>query len=165
MVDLKSEAVLTNLQSATVLEDRYSVQDYPMVHMAAIQKSYNANLAHEFRALEITPQIWRVLATLQEKEGHTLGLLSEITLIEQSHLSRMIDSMEREKLVTRKSQSRDKRFKLVHLTSRGRQLFEELLPTALAQYDMAFRDFSEQEKSQFMDFLKRARTNLSSNIR
>ena len=144
-------------------KSEFSVQDFPMVHMAAIHKTYNAILAKEFRGKDVTPQMWRVLVTLQAKDGYSLGHLAEITLIEQSHLSRLIDTMESEQLVKSQAQSRDKRIKLVYITRRGRVLFKELLPIVMAQYDKILAGFDVQETNKLMEFLGRLRANLNSN--
>ncbi len=142
----------------------FQVQDYPMVHIAGIHKAYNVNLTNEFRAFDVTPQMWRILVTLQAKDGYSIGHLSEITLIEQSHLSRMIDSMERDDLLIRKEQMRDKRIKLVHLTRKGRKLFVQLLPIVLDQYDKVLSGFSSDEISTLMEYLGRIRVNMTTHI-
>ncbi len=135
-----------------------------MVHIAAIHKAYNVTLANEFRTFDVTPQMWRVLVTLQARDGYSIGHLSDITLIEQSHLSRLIDTMERDKLVDRQAQSRDKRIKLVQITRQGRALFQELLPLVMSQYDKVLSGFSPKEIAKLMDYLGRMRKNLSSNL-
>ena len=150
-------------QTASFKKTKFNVQDIPMVHIAAIHKAYNVMLANEFRSFEVTPQMWRILVTLQAKNGYSIGHLSDITLIEQSHLSRLIDTMEQDKLVDRKSQSRDKRIKLVQITRKGCLLFEEILPIAMSQYDNILSGFSRDEIDNLMGFLGRIRKNLSSN--
>ncbi len=150
-------------KTASFKNSEFIVQDFPMVHIAAIHKAYNVTLANEFRSFEVTPQMWRILVTLQAKNGYSIGHLSDITLIEQSHLSRLIDTMELDKLVDRQSQSRDKRIKLVQITQKGRSLFEEILPIAMSQYDKILSGFSRDEIDNLMGFLGRIRRNLGSN--
>jgi len=150
-------------QAASFKNTEFNVQDFPLVHIAAIHKAYNVTLANEFRSFEVTPQMWRILVTLQSKNGYSIGHLSDVTLIEQSHLSRLIDTMEQDKLVDRRSQSRDKRIKLVQITRKGRSLFEEMLPIAMSQYDKILTGFSRDEIDSLMGFLGRIRRNLGSN--
>jgi MarR family transcriptional regulator, organic hydroperoxide resistance regulator len=147
-------------QAASFKKSEFNVQDFPMVHIAAIHKAYNVTLANEFRSFDVTPQMWRILVTLQAKDGYSLGHLAEITLIEQSHLSRLIDTMENDRLVKRQAQNRDRRIRLVKITAKGQSLFEDLLPIVMSQYDKILAGFDKQEISKLMEFLGRLRVNL-----
>ena len=149
-----------NSQTLSQQKTEFNVQDFPMVHMAAIHKSYNVILGNEFRNFDVTPQMWRVLVILQAKDGYSIGHLSDITLIEQSHLSRIIETMEGDDLVIRHAQTRDKRIRQVHITQKGRALFEDLLPIVLAQYGTVLTGFDQSETAKLMEFLGRIRTNL-----
>jgi DNA-binding MarR family transcriptional regulator len=153
---------MMNSQTLSQQKTEFNVQDFPMVHMAAIHKSYNVILANEFRNYDVTPQMWRVMVMLQAKDGYSIGYLSDITLIEQSHLSRIVETMEGDDLVIRQAQSRDKRIRQVHITPKGRALFEELLPLVLAQYDIVLTGFSQSETAKLMEFLLRIRVNIRS---
>jgi len=53
----------------------------------------------DVRPLGASLQAWRVLAALRERDGRRMGDLSETTAIEVSTLTRLVDGMERRRLV------------------------------------------------------------------
>ena len=88
-----------------------------------ISNRLNQELLVDLRPLNISVPRWRVLAVLRTGDGRSMGELSAETVIEQSSLSRVIDQMERDRLVERHSSSEDHRIVEVYLTATGRAMF------------------------------------------
>jgi DNA-binding MarR family transcriptional regulator len=93
----------------------------------AIQHAYERvriTLYREFHesGLAITPEQWIVLVLLWERDARTPSELSEATLRDRPTMTRIIDTMERNGLVTRKPASGDGRGRVVCLTREGRKL-------------------------------------------
>ena len=81
-----------------------------------VSAAINRKLYRNFRqnGLEISPEQWTVLIFLWEKDGVT-----------QPSMTRLIDNMERQHLVVRISDKKDRRTNLIHLTKDGKELEEK----------------------------------------
>ena len=64
---------------------------------------------------------WRVLACLTDVEGLSVGELAAMALMKQPRLTKVLDRMERDGLVKRRSTAEDRRRVTVHVTAKGRQ--------------------------------------------
>jgi DNA-binding MarR family transcriptional regulator len=98
---------------------------------------------------------WAVLVFLWERDGQSQGELSRSVAIEDATMVRTIDRMERDGLVRRVRDARDRRRVNVFLTDKGRALRDPLVPCAVATNEAATRPFTEAEKRQLSDFLRR----------
>jgi DNA-binding MarR family transcriptional regulator len=89
----------------------------------------------------VTLPMYRVMATLWEKGNQRLGELSNITSIELSTLSRLVGTMMRKGLVSRKRPDGNARTVEINLTTKGRKLVEELIPLAILYENVGLRSF------------------------
>ena len=96
-------------------------------------------MAEALKPFDQTPNAWRVLVALINRERASISELAELTIIDQSTLSRTIDRMEEQRLVKRMPGDDDGRIVAVALTEAGQRAFEEMLPIASAQYEWAIR--------------------------
>ena len=111
--------------------------------------------SEEIRPLGATLQTWRVLAALHERDGRRMGDLSEITSIEVSTLTRVIDNMESKGLVNRRRAAADARAVTVHATLPGRRMTRMILPIAERYEKVAVEGFSEAEVTVLKTALRR----------
>ena len=84
-----------------------------------VSAAINRKLSRNFRqnGLEITPEQWTVLIFLWEKDGVTQQELCNATFKDKPSMTRLIDNMERQHLVVRISDKKDRRTNLIQ----GRQ--------------------------------------------
>jgi len=89
-----------------------------------VSAAINRKLSRNFRTngLEITPEQWTVLIFLWEKDGVTQQELCNATFKDKPSMTRLIDNMERQHLVVRISDKKDRRTNLIHLTKDGKEL-------------------------------------------
>lgn len=89
-----------------------------------VSTAINRKLHRNFRqnGIEITPEQWTILLSLWEKDGITQQELCNATFKDKPSMTRLIDNMERQHLVVRISDKKDRRTNLVHLTKTGREL-------------------------------------------
>ena len=89
-----------------------------------VSTAINRKLSRNFRqeGVEITPEQWTILLFLWEKDGVTQQELCNATFKDKPSMTRLIDNMERQHLVVRISDKRDRRTNLIHLTKTGREL-------------------------------------------
>jgi len=114
----------------------------------------------EVRPLGATLQIWRVLAALREKDGRRMGDLSNITAIEVSTLTRLVDNMEKGGLVARRRDAGDARAVALHVTPAGRRLTKRILPIAERYETVALKGFTPAEQEVLKKALRRLYDNM-----
>jgi MarR family transcriptional regulator, organic hydroperoxide resistance regulator len=98
---------------------------------------------------------WPVLMFLWARDGLTQTELSDLVAIEDATMVRTIDRLERDGLVQRVRNTRDRRQLNIFLTDKGRSLRDSLVPCAIAVNTVATPDFTDAEQQQLRAFLGR----------
>lgn len=101
----------------------------------------------------VTLPMYRVMAALWEQGDQRLGDLAFMTSIEMSTLSRLVGTMKRKGLVSRKRLEDNARTVAINLTAKGKALAEELIPIAIQFEDVAVRDFPKHGLADFKSTL------------
>ncbi|RWN35450.1 MAG: MarR family transcriptional regulator [Mesorhizobium sp.] len=123
------------------------LQQFAPYLMNRIMGRYNATLRDDFRKQGLTiPQV-RTLAVLSVTDGITVNDLSVYTVIEQSTLSRTLDSLEGQGLVRREQGVIDSRIRHVFLTDEGRAEFARAWPAMHDAFEAMFDDIDDAEYS------------------
>ena len=86
--------------------------------------------AEELRKRGTSLPVWRVLAALHASPGQTVTALAEASLLQQPTMTKLLDRMARDGLVTRASDARDRRVVRVALTPDGQAKAAELVAAA-----------------------------------
>ena len=87
-----------------------------------------------------------ILAQLSRgNDGTTLIDLSRRLLVTAGNVTGMIDRMERDRLVERRPDSKDRRVTRVHLTEKGKQLAETVIPKHTKDIERLFRPLKTLE--------------------
>ena len=124
---------------------RTFVRDYLSYLLAqasyAVYKEFDARV----RAAGLSSTEWRVLATLSDGDGLTIGELAREVLAQQPTLTKLVDRMERAGLVERRGDETDGRRTLVYETARGRARVAPLLVQAKAHERAALGAFAPEE--------------------
>ena len=115
--------------------------------------------SRDVRPLGATLQMWRVLAALHERNASRMGDLSATTSIDVSTLTRLVDSMEKKKLVVRRGDPADARAIVLHATAAGQRLTRRILPIAERYERLALRGFNAREAEQLKAALRRLYAN------
>jgi DNA-binding MarR family transcriptional regulator len=108
----------------------------------------------------VTVPQWRILAVLNERAGSTMNELADLTTVDRTTLTRTLDRMVREDLVTRRSNAHDGRSIRLYLTTAGEAAFRGVLPRVVAQNERAVRGLSAEELATFRATLHRMVRNL-----
>ena len=138
----------------------FRVGDWPMHGLLAIVRCHLRNMGIVLSVYDISPVKWRILSILAERRQCTIGQLAEISVVERSNLSRIVDAMAQEGLVNKLDQDRDKRQTVISMSAKGASLFEESLPDVLDYYESFFRDVSEPDRAVFMKTLNTVERNV-----
>lgn len=78
--------------------------------------------------LSLTPEQWMILVRLWERDGCSQNDLCDTTLKDRATISRVLDVMERDGLVTRSAHPADRRQRVVLLTHEGKELRRTAVP-------------------------------------
>jgi DNA-binding MarR family transcriptional regulator len=120
-----------------------------------VAKLFAQRLAVCLEQHDVTIGQWAVLMYLWAQDGLTQTELSRHVAIEDATMVRTIDRMERDGLVRRVRNARDRRQLNIFLTDTGRSLRDVLIPCALAGNAAAVQGFTEAEQHQLQALLHR----------
>ncbi|PQO23744.1 MarR family transcriptional regulator [Rhodobacteraceae bacterium WD3A24] len=128
--------------------------------MNRIMGRYNASLREEMAALGLSTPKMRALAVLSVIDGIQIRQLAVYSVVEQSTLSRALDSLAAEGLVRREADPSDSRATRIHLTEAGRAAFEKLWPHMAQSYAEMFAGIDTDEQRAFVGTLQKILANI-----
>jgi len=131
------------------------IDDYLPYLLVRASHLISSTFHEKLKPKGLTVQIWRVLATLSDGDGMSIGQLARITLIKQPTLTKIIDRMERDHLVERLTGASDRRMVHVHITETGRELVSPLLLEAKEYEKDVLSDVSPAEQAEIKDILRK----------
>ena len=143
------------------LEAGAPLEDYLPYQLFRIVNRLTLNLKSDLRPAKMTLSRWRALSVLTASDGRSMGELAAYMVIEQPALSRVVDQLARDGLVTRRLASNDNRVVRVYLTDAGRRKFNAIRPLELHQYERAIEGFEPSELKSLNKLLSRLWTNLA----
>jgi len=131
------------------------VDDFLSSLLNRASHAISAEFLKEVEKQKLAPTEWRVLATLSDGDGLTIGQLAEIVMAKQPTVTKIIDRMSLQGLVERKTGEIDKRQTTIFTTDTGKELVRELLRRARIAESAALRQFSEDEVESLKKMLRR----------
>ena len=111
--------------------------------------------ADEAGPLDITPVQEALLLVLSSRTDIDQKTLAELVALDKSTAGNVIDRLEKRGLIARAENDRDRRVRLVSLTSRGRSLSEKLRPIAQRAAERLLSTLSPIERSEFIRLLRK----------
>src|SRR5215471_3339526 len=100
-------------------------------------------LAAALKADGLRAPEWRVLATLHSRQRLSMSELADLTSIERTTLSRVVERMARAGLLMRLTDASDARVTRLTLTAAGDRLFARIWPAVLRVNEMAVASLPE----------------------
>jgi DNA-binding MarR family transcriptional regulator len=108
------------------------VDDYLAALLARASHLISAEFHRIVQAGGFSVGEWRILATLTDSPGRSVGELARVALNKQPTVTRMLDRMEARGYVERFAHPSDRRVTLVRITPAGQQVVAGLLTLAKA---------------------------------
>ena len=126
-----------------------------------VSTAINRKLHRNFRQndIEISPEQWTILLALWEKDGITQQELCNATFKDKPSMTRLIDNMEKQHLVVRISDKKDKRTNLIYLTKTGRDLENKSFKIAIATLREALKGITIEDLKIGQEVLRKIFTN------
>lgn len=130
------------------------VIDDSTAHLVSLaSRLFTRALNNRIMPLGVSAGQWPLLLHLWEEDGLSQKELSRRVGIEEPTTTRTLARMERDGLVDRRQNPRDRRQVHVHLTERGQELREELVPCAQEVNALATHGMSPQDKARVNSLL------------
>lgn len=124
----------------------------------AINRTFLRTFARE--GIDITTEQWSVLACLWKQDMVTQQTLCKLTAKDKPSMTRLIDNLEKRKLVVRLSDNMDRRINLIKLTDEGHKI--KIRATEIVQEiaEYTLRGITNEELDTCRIFLKKIMSNL-----
>jgi DNA-binding MarR family transcriptional regulator len=105
-----------------------------------------------------------LLANLEREDGQTLAALSRRLLVTAGNLTGLVDRAERDGVVERRADPRDRRLSRVYLTPKGRELIARLLPKHAEEIGALFEELDPADKRELRRLLGKLRDSLAGKL-
>lgn len=126
-------------------------------HLSALLGRASMAISEEFhedtRRYRMPIPHWRILACLSGNLGMSLTELSELTLISQPTVTRLVQRLESKGLIVKSTDGRDRRALKVKLTARGREKVRDLLDLADARQARILQGLDAEALKQSLRYL------------
>ena len=106
------------------------MEDYLLYLLARVSHVLSGEFHQQLRRRSVGVPVWRVLASLSGSSGETVTGLAEVCLLQQPTMTKLLDRMARDGLVTRSQDARDRRLVRIALTPAGEAKAAELAAAA-----------------------------------
>ena len=116
----------------------------------------NETMHEDLRRVGMTVPRWTVLTALREENGLAIGDLATRCMIRQSSLTRVVDQLERDGHVKRRTSRDDQRVVQVFITRTGSALYKSVVPGAVERVSNEVRGLVSTEIDALSELLERA---------
>lgn len=129
-----------------------------------VSASFNRYIYKKFKAngIDLTPDMWSVLAYLWHEDGVTQLDLCVATSRDKPNMTRLLDNLEKRGLVERRQDVSDRRANRVHVTSKGLELKSTVHPITDQAMQKGLEGLSEDDLESVRRILKVVMENLNS---
>ncbi len=127
-----------------------------------VSSAINRRMCRNFRnaGIDITPEQWSVLVFLWQQDKVTQKAIADATYKDGPSITRLINNMEKQGLVTRTQDLTDRRTNQICLTKKGSDLYEKVHPVTLKTMQEALNGLSEADISNVQYLLKKIFSNI-----
>lgn len=102
----------------------------------------------------------KILEYLYENDSAVQKDIAKSCFIEQATVTSILARMEKNELIIRKVDPDNRRFQFVYLTEKGKVEAKFVIESFAKLENNALKDFTDEEKMQFVNFLNRVNKNL-----
>ncbi len=165
-----SSAAATVRQEGEQVENRgeydpsnptFRLENSPFYLMAHADFKYHEDMDKVLHKHGVSKPIYRVMTVLREQQPASIGAIAEAALTKRSTISRIIDRMVEQGLVSTEPNPEDNRITEVTLTPAGQQTLRKLTPIVGRQFSRAVVGISNRDIAHLLRTLKKISDNLS----
>lgn len=124
-----------------------TLQEFLPYRLSVLTNSVSALIATSYsESFGIRIPEWRAIAVLGESPGITSSQIVQRTAMDKVTVSRTVQSLTTKKLISKRSSAKDRRVSHLRLTSKGRNVYEQIVPMALEFERKFLRALSSEEQ-------------------
>ena len=138
----------------------FELRDYPFFLIAQVDQAYSEQMETALHSISMSRSRWRVLMGLRDANPRSVSELATLATMKLSTISRVVEKLRGEGLVSCASRASDNRVTDVFLEPPGRAALERIIAVAGNQYQRAISGLSDSEVQKFVETLRRVRQNL-----
>jgi len=138
----------------------FDLENYPFFLIAQVDHAYSVQMEAALRSFSMNRSKWRVLMALRQHSPRSVSELADLATMKLSTISRVVDRMRKENLISCAPRTSDNRVTDVYLEDDGREVLTTIISVASRQYQRAVSGLSESEVQQFLELLVRIRVNV-----
>jgi MarR family transcriptional regulator for hemolysin len=139
-----------------------NTDDYIGVVISDVARLLRTEFDRRVRKLGITRTQWLVLTRLYGNPGASHSELADMLEVEKPTAGRMIDRLEANGWVERRSEKDDRRIKRVYLTAEAERVHKRIWRVAESTVEDALADLTAEEGRQLMSLLLRVKNTMVS---
>ena len=124
-----------------------------------VMSSLLRRVDRRMQPLELTGMQWEPVLVLWLKRADTVQGLARVSQVGFASMSRMLDRLEKKKLLRRERSASDRRVVHLHLTPKGRRVAAKIWPIVVEGMNVHLDGFRQDELARFNEFLARMLTN------
>lgn len=113
------------------------------------------------RPFDVTPDQWGLLAQLSEADGISQRELADKAGKDQPTITRILDLLEKKKLILRQPDPSNRRATLVFITKEGKLLTRQMIPVAWSILAEALDGISKEEEDILKSLLNKVFANIN----
>lgn len=111
-----------------------------------------------FNEAGLTTSQFAVLEALYHKGKLTINQIMERILSTSGNMTVVINNLEKNEMIEKKTNPADKRSCLISITEKGAKKFKEIFPKHLEDLKRNLMDLTEEEKQVLADILKKVKS-------
>lgn len=134
-------------------------REAPEYYLAALNRQNRENMNSALRPFGLKIADWRLLHCLDGVASLAVSDLAELTVVERSVASRLVDRLIERGFLRKQANSADKRFAQISLTNKGRQKLRDTEPAVADLRAQLFAGLSNAEQDAFLRALQIMRRN------
>ncbi len=133
-----------------------ALEQFLPYRLSVLSNTVSSALAGAYaRRFGLTIPQWRVVAVLAREPGLSAAGVAERTAMDKVAVSRAVSGLVRSGRLRRARAPRDRRRSVLNLTARGRAVYRQIVPLALAYERRLLAELNPAEQAQFGQLLGR----------
>lgn len=124
-------------------------------------RKFNQFATSFFKPYDLTPEQAGIIRRLREQEGISQKELSIRMAKDQTNVTRLLDQLEKKRLVRREPNTEDRRSFLAYLTENGKEISEKIMQLELEIMEIALKDVSEEKIALWKEVLDEIAENIN----
>lgn len=133
--------------------------DAPEFYLASLDRQNRENMNAALRPHGLKVADWRILSCLEHIPSLAVSDLAELTVVERSVASRLVDRLIERGLLSKTASEADKRFAEVSLTAGGRAKLGETEAAVADLRDQLFGGLTAEDRENLLRMLQTLRRN------